>query len=96
MFFLPALEHRRRANGGSICSQRASWRSLPFASGFPRGVRWPLAALLFFIATLFPVLGFLNVYPFIYSYVADHFAHLRLVSLSLFRSPPRHPALLLG
>ena len=38
--------------------------------------RGPLAAFLFFIGTLFPVLGFLNVYPFVYSYVADHFQYL--------------------
>jgi Flp pilus assembly protein TadD len=40
--------------------------------------RWraPLAALLFYIVTLFPVLGFLNVYPFRYSLVADHFQYL--------------------
>lgn len=40
--------------------------------------RWraPMAGLLFFIVTLFPVLGFLNVYPFIYSLVADHFQYL--------------------
>ncbi|HTS51389.1 MAG TPA: tetratricopeptide repeat protein [Bryobacteraceae bacterium] len=40
--------------------------------------RWrgPLAGFLFFAGTLFPVLGFLNVYPFIYSYVADHFQYL--------------------
>jgi tetratricopeptide (TPR) repeat protein len=40
--------------------------------------RWraPLAAWLFFCGTLFPVLGFLNVYPFIYSFVADHFQYL--------------------
>ena len=38
--------------------------------------RWPLAALLIFILTLFPVLGFLNVYPFRYSFVADHFQYL--------------------
>jgi protein O-mannosyl-transferase len=38
--------------------------------------RGPLAAFLFFLGTLFPVLGFLNVYPFIYSYVADHFQYL--------------------
>src|SRR5579872_4326420 len=40
--------------------------------------RWrgPLAAFLFFAGTLVPVLGFLNVYPFIYSYVADHFQYL--------------------
>jgi protein O-mannosyl-transferase len=38
--------------------------------------RGPLAGLLFFIGTLFPVLGFLNVYPFRYSFVADHFLYL--------------------
>jgi protein O-mannosyl-transferase len=40
--------------------------------------RWrgPLAATLFFIGTLFPVLGFFNIYPFIYSFVADHFQYL--------------------
>lgn len=38
--------------------------------------RGPLAAFLFFSGTLFPVLGFLNVYPFRFSYVADHFQYL--------------------
>ncbi len=38
--------------------------------------RGPLAAFLFFIGTLVPVLGFLNVYPFIFSYVADHFQYV--------------------
>jgi tetratricopeptide (TPR) repeat protein len=38
--------------------------------------RAPLAALLYFGGTLFPALGFLNVYPFRYSYVADHFQYL--------------------
>jgi protein O-mannosyl-transferase len=41
-----------------------------------RRCRGPLAALLFFAGTLFPVLGFCNVYPFIYSFVADHFQYL--------------------
>jgi tetratricopeptide (TPR) repeat protein len=41
-----------------------------------RGQRGPLSALLYFAVTLFPVLGFLNVYPFVYSYVADHFQYL--------------------
>ena len=41
-----------------------------------RRQRGPLAAFLFFAGTLFPVLGFLNVYPFLYSYVADHFQYL--------------------
>ena len=35
-----------------------------------------LAALLFFGGTLFPVLGFFNVFPFLYSYVADHFQYV--------------------
>ena len=38
--------------------------------------RGPLAALLFFVGTLFPALGFLNVYPFRYSFVADHYQYL--------------------
>jgi tetratricopeptide (TPR) repeat protein len=43
---------------------------------FSRKNRGPLAAFLFFAGTLFPVLGFFNVYPFVYSYVADHFQYL--------------------
>jgi len=38
--------------------------------------RAPLAALLLFCGTLFPVLGFFNVYPFRFSFVADHFQYL--------------------
>jgi Tfp pilus assembly protein PilF len=38
--------------------------------------RAPLAAALFFVGSLFPVLGFLNVYPFVFSFVADHFQYL--------------------
>ena len=44
--------------------------------------RGPLAALLFYAGTLFPALGFFNVYPFIFSYVADHFQYL--ASLGVF------------
>jgi protein O-mannosyl-transferase len=36
----------------------------------------PLAAALLFAGTLFPALGFINVYPFVYSFVADHFQYL--------------------
>jgi tetratricopeptide (TPR) repeat protein len=38
--------------------------------------RGPLAGFMIFVGTLFPVLGFLNVYPFRYSFVADHFQYL--------------------
>ena len=40
--------------------------------------RWrgPLAGFLFFAGTLFPALGFLNVYPFVNSYVGDHFQYV--------------------
>jgi tetratricopeptide (TPR) repeat protein len=38
--------------------------------------RGALAGFLFFAGTLFPVLGFFNIYPFVYSYVADHFQYL--------------------
>jgi tetratricopeptide (TPR) repeat protein len=36
----------------------------------------PLVALLFFAGTLFPALGFFDLYPFRYSFVADHFQYL--------------------
>lgn len=39
--------------------------------------RWraPLAVLLIFVGTLVPALGFINVYPFRFSFVADHFQY---------------------
>ncbi|MEW6742491.1 MAG: tetratricopeptide repeat protein [Planctomycetota bacterium] len=38
--------------------------------------RGPLTAALFFLASLFPALGFFNVYPMRFSFVADHFQYL--------------------
>lgn len=45
--------------------------------------RWrgPLAAVLFFGGTLVPALGFFNVFPFVYSFVADHFQYLASIGL---------------
>jgi tetratricopeptide (TPR) repeat protein len=64
-------------------SQTVWWQYLfPAAAMLLLGVlvwrRWrgPLAGLLFFVGTLFPALGFFNVYPFRYSFVADHFQYL--------------------
>ncbi len=41
----------------------------------------PLVAVLFFTGTLAPALGFLDVFPFRYSYVADHFQYLASIGL---------------
>jgi protein O-mannosyl-transferase len=41
-----------------------------------RITRAPLAAALFFAGTLVPALGFFNVFPMRYSFVADHFQYL--------------------
>jgi tetratricopeptide (TPR) repeat protein len=46
-----------------------------------RRSRAPLAVALFFIGSLFPVLGFVNVYPFVFSFVADHFAYVPSLAL---------------
>ncbi len=46
-----------------------------------RKSRGPLAAFLFFTGMLFPVLGFFNVFPFIYSFVADHFQYLACIGM---------------
>lgn len=52
---------------------------LSLAIGFwliRRRTRGPLAGFFVFVGTLFPVLGFQDVYPFRFSYVADHFQYL--------------------
>lgn len=45
------------------------------------GKRGPLAGYLYFCGTLVPVLGFFDVYPFRFSYVADHFQYLASVGV---------------
>lgn len=42
--------------------------------------RTPLAVQLGFAIMLFPALGFFNVYPFLYSFVADHFQYLACIA----------------
>ncbi len=65
---------------------RPAWWAFLFPAGavllvlaaFALRRRWrgPLAALLFFVAALLPALGFVDVYPFRFSFVADHFQYL--------------------
>jgi tetratricopeptide (TPR) repeat protein len=43
--------------------------------------RGPLVAVLIFAGSLFPALGFFDVYPMRYSFVADHFQYLASVGL---------------
>jgi len=45
-------------------------------AAYRRGVCAPALALAFFAGTLFPALGFFNVFPMRYSFVADHFQYL--------------------
>ncbi len=68
-----------------IISQGTWWQYLfPIGLVALAGVLWrvgsatraPLAALLLFCAAIFPAAGFVNVYPFRYSFVADHFQYL--------------------
>ena len=59
----------------------AALSSLAVLGWLSRRSRAPLAGLLFFIGTLFPVLGFINVFPFRYSFVADHFQYLASVGI---------------
>ncbi len=59
-----------------------------------RRTRGPLAGWLFFVGALFPALGFFNVYPFLFSYVADHFQYL--ASLGIIGPAAAGIALMLG
>jgi tetratricopeptide (TPR) repeat protein len=61
-----------------------------------RRSRTPLAVVLLFLGLLFPALGFVDVYPFRYSFVADHFQYLAsavlIATAAAFARTPRLPA----
>jgi protein O-mannosyl-transferase len=71
-------------------SQGAGWQYIfPIALAGLTAALWllrsraraPLACLLIFSGTLFPVMGFFNVFPFRYSFVADHFQYLACIAM---------------
>lgn len=66
----------------------AQWFFVVATLGLLAGLWWwrtrsraPLAAVLFFGGSLFPTLGFFNVYAFLYSFVADHWNYLPSIGL---------------
>lgn len=46
-----------------------------------KGIRAPLYLSAAYLANLFPALGFFSVYPFRFSFVADHFSYLAMTTL---------------
>jgi Flp pilus assembly protein TadD len=68
---------------GVVAAFAVLWlaRRPPGASHAGRLGKGPLAAALIFAGTLFPALGFLNVYPMRYSFAADHFQYLACIAL---------------
>jgi protein O-mannosyl-transferase len=67
-----------------------AWTCLPLVGVLALGLalvllarrsRGPLAGFLIFAGTLFPALGFINVYPFLFSFVADHFQYLASIGV---------------
>lgn len=57
-----------------VAAMVAAWEAR--RGRYATSTRGILVAMLFFVGTLFPALGFFNVFPFRYSFVADHFQYL--------------------
>ena len=83
-FHLSFIYPRWAAEGGSawLWLYPAAVAASILILAFALRARGPLAAALYFLGTLFPALGFFNVYPFVFSFVADHFQYL--ASLGVF------------
>ncbi len=69
-------------DGVAVAACAARRRRVLFACFIVRA-RWraPLAVALIYLGTLFPALGFVNVYPFVFSFVADHFAYVPSIAI---------------
>ena len=70
-----------QTHGGSTSIPLPRWPSSPSrgpSAGAGAG-RWRACCI--FAGTLFPALGFFNVYPFLFSFVADHFQYLASLGL---------------
>jgi protein O-mannosyl-transferase len=74
-FIYPRWDIDARAMGQDLFPL-AAVAALALLAALSARSRGPLACALLFVGTLFPALGFINVYPFIYSFVADHFQYL--------------------
>jgi tetratricopeptide (TPR) repeat protein len=79
-FFYPRWDvaHDARGWAGYLLAAAAVTGALWVFRGRSRGL---LAGWLFFAGSLFPALGFFNVYPFVFSYVADHFQYLPSIGI---------------
>jgi len=75
VFYYPRWELHAAAWGPWLYPAAALGLGAALVGLAARGRRAPLAALLYFCGTLFPVLGFVDVYPFAITYVADHFQY---------------------
>jgi tetratricopeptide (TPR) repeat protein len=80
VFIYPHWDARAAAGSWSACLAAALLVTAALWL-LRRRSRGPLAAWLFFVGSLFPALGFLNVYPFLFSYVADHFQYLASIGI---------------
>jgi tetratricopeptide (TPR) repeat protein len=80
MFVYPHWNVRASAGGWieSLAAFLAVTAALIVVARCRRG---PLAVWLFFAGSLLPALGFFDVYPFLFSYVADHFQYLASIGI---------------
>ncbi|HZZ57547.1 MAG TPA: tetratricopeptide repeat protein [Opitutaceae bacterium] len=68
---------RWHLNAGSAAQWLFPLAAFGVIAGLAAARRWgALTCVLYFAGTLFPALGFVNVYPFVFSFVADHFQYL--------------------